>query len=389
MLVENLSVPTDRRVWPECLALRDAGFQVVVICPTGADRDRESYSVQEAIEIHRYTPVPSDGGAMSFLREYVRAYRQTRRLSRKLAVAAPFAVVHAASPPDFLLRAARRLRSDGTRFIFDHHDLSPELFEARYGRRGPLHKLLLALERDAFRAADVVISTNESYRRIAIERGQKAPEDVFVVRNGPDPDRFAPQAPDESLRKGKPHLIAYVGMMGPQDGVDEAILALSELRGRRLDWHAIFAGTGDVLSQMQAFALELGLADAVDFTGLVDESEVLRILSTADVCLAPEPSNPLNDVSTMMKVAEYMSMERAIVAYDLPETRATAKDAALYATPGRHTEFAQCISVLLSDPEQRARRGSYGRRRVQEKLSWSSSLPALLAAYDRVLRVQQ
>jgi glycosyltransferase involved in cell wall biosynthesis len=319
-----------------------------------------------------------------YLREYGLALWRTRRLLKRITRSTPVDVLHACNPPDLFFLLARPLRRRGTRFVFDHHDLVPELYLSRFGRgRDLFYRLTLRLERKTFRLADVVLSTNESYRRIAIERGGKDPRDVFVVRNAPDLDRFTAGAPDTALKRGRPHLLAYLGVMGPQDGVDHALRALAALKERRTDWHAIFMGDGDVLPEMKRLAGELGLDEAVTFTGLVGDAEIVRVFSTADVCLAPDPKNPLNDASTMMKIAEYMAFARPIVSFDLAESRFTADEAALYAPPNDEQAFADFISALLDDPESRSRMGALGRRRVEEALSWERSEAALLAAYER------
>lgn len=385
LLVENVSVPTDRRVWPECLSLRRAGYDVTVVSPQGNSRDRELFEVCAGVEIHRYALPPATGGRRAFLWEYARAFWQTWRLVQKLARARPFAVVHAANPPDILLIAASPLKRRGTRFIFDHHDLVPELYTDRFGGRGVFYWLSRLMELTSFRLADVVIATNESYRRIAIERGRKRPEDVFVVRNGPDLSRFHPIDPDPSLKRGKPYLIAYVGDMAPQDGIDGALRSLASLRRLRDDWHAIFAGGGEAFEEVVTLARKQGLDDIVEFPGVVPTEDVVRILSTADVCLAPEPKTAFNDASTMIKIAEYMAIGRPIVSYDLTESRFTAGDAALYAVPDSEEDFAQCIHRLLDDPALRASMGEAGRRRVRCEFAWSHSEARLLAAYKHVL----
>jgi glycosyltransferase involved in cell wall biosynthesis len=241
---------------------------------------------------------------------------------------------------------------------------------------------LLAIERHALGSADTVISTNESYRRIAIERGGVDPEDVFVVRNGPDLDRFLPVAPDPGLRGGRRHLIAYLGAMGPQDGIDHALHALSALRRLRADdWRAVFIGSGEVLPEMRALAAELGLSDTVEFVGWRGDTDIRRILSTADVCLAPDPPGPLNDVSTMIKIPEYMAMGCPIASYYLPETHISAGDAAVYATSGEPEGLGCRVHELLEDPARRLEMGREGRERVAG-LSWRRSSAALLAAYE-------
>ena len=286
-------------------------------------------------------------------------------------------------PPDVLLLALWPLKRAGARLIYDQHDLVPELYLSRFGGAGPLYHAARWLERVSYSLADVVIATNESYRAVAVARGRKAPEDVFVVRSGPDLGRFRLVEPDESLKRGRRYLLGYLGVMGPQDGVDHALRALAELRRRRDDWHAILIGEGDVWPEMKALAAELGLQDAVEFTGRIPDEDVLRILSTADVCLAPDPKNPLNDVSTMNKILEYMAMGRPLVSYDLKEARVSAGGAAAYAAPNDEKSFADCIEALLDDPERRVAMGALGRERVQNGLSWEHSKRALLAAYAR------
>ena len=383
---ENAPVPADRRVWNEARSLTAAGWAVTIVCAQGSNRDAAPFEVLEGVEIHRFPLAPASGGPVSYLREYAQAMWRIRALVRRLARTHRFDVVHACNPPDFLLLAARSLRRHGTRFVFDHHDLVPELYRSRFGGgTGPLYRVALALEQVAFRLADVTIATNESYRRIAVERGRMAPEDVFVVRNGPNLARFRPVAADPSLRRGRAHLIAYLGIMGPQDGIDHAIRALGSLSGRD-DWHAIFIGEGDVLEDMRALATDLGIADRVEFAGWRYDDDIRTILSSADVCLAPDPPSPLNDVSTMIKIPEYMAMGKPIASYGLAESRVSAGDAALYADGDDPEALGRCLDELLGDPERRARMGALGRQRVTSELGWEHSEGALLAAYNRALQ---
>jgi glycosyltransferase involved in cell wall biosynthesis len=384
MLVENLSVPFDRRVWLEAQALSDAGLHVVVVCPQGAERDTTPFEVIDEIEIHRFASPQSQGGALGYAAEYGVAFLRIRRIVGKLSRRQRFDVVHAANPPDLLLPAAWR-PGHRPHFIFDQHDLAPELFRTRFGRRGILFRTLVALERLSYRLADVVISTNESYYQVALERGGKAPADVFVVRNAPQTEVFRPPDVSTEQHGSKPPLIAYVGMMGPQDGIEYALWALAALRRQRDDWHAVFAGDGDARPGMEKLAGELGLTDLVEFVGLIPQDDVVALLASATVCLSPEPSNPLNDRSTMMKVAEYLAMARPVVAFDLLETRRTAEDAALYAPSGDIEAFAACVERLLADAELRAQLGAAGRERIRSLLSWEHSRLALLKAYERVL----
>jgi glycosyltransferase involved in cell wall biosynthesis len=387
ILVENLSVPADRRVWQESRALVEAGFEVTVICPTGANHDREREAVIEGVRILRYPLGTATGGAFSYLREYTVALSHTLRLAIKVRRAGPVDIVHACNPPDLLFLIALALRPGGTRFVFDHHDLVPELFLSRYPSRRIFFSLTKCAERLTFAAADAVISTNESYRRVAIERGKMAAERVVVVRSAPDLKRFIEREPDVSLRRGKPYLLAYLGVMGPQDGVDYALRALQLLRDEigRDDIHCVFLGAGDELDEMVALSKELGIADMVEFPGWAGDELIQRCLSTADVCLSPDPLTPFNDVSTMNKVVEYMAMGRPVVSFDLVETRVSADEAAVYVKDNDELAFAKAIDALLQDPERRRQMGEVGRRRVQQGLSWEVSHRALVRFYEQLL----
>ena len=387
ILVENLSVPADRRVWQESRALVDAGFEVTVICPTGANHDREREAVIEGVRILRYPLRTANGGTFGYLREYTVALWHTLRLAIMVRRAGRIDIVHACNPPDLLFLIAMALRPGGTRFVFDHHDLVPELFLSRYPGRRILYRLTRYAERLTFAAADAVISTNESYRRVAIERGKMAADRVVVVRSAPDLRRFIELEPHADLRRGKPYLLAYLGVMGAQDGVDYALRALQLLRDQigRDDIHCIFMGAGDELDEMVALSKELGIADMVEFPGWAGDELIQRCLSTADVCLSPDPVTPFNDVSTMNKVVEYMAMGRPVVSFDLVETRVSAADAAVYVQHNDELAFAKAIDVLLQDPERRRHMGELGRLRVQQELSWEMSRRALVRFYEQLL----
>jgi glycosyltransferase involved in cell wall biosynthesis len=385
ILVENLSVPFDRRVWQESTTLRDAGWEVHVICPQGTKRDTEAEAVIDGVHVYRYPLKAATGGPAGYLQEYGSALWHTLRLARKIG---PVDVVHACNPPDLLYLVAKVLKRQGAKFIFDQHDLCPELYLSRFDRgQDLLYRGVCALERATYRAADVVISTNESYKQVARIRGGKRPEDVFVVRSAPVVERFHEVPAEPELKKGKPYLLAYLGVMGPQDGVDYALRALAKLRDEvgRTDWHAVFVGSGDAFDDMVAFSAKLGLANQVEFTGRISDEDLVRYLSTADVCLSPDPLNPLNDVSTMNKVMEYMAMSKPIVSFELREARVSAGDAAVYAPANDETEFAALVSRLLDDPEERVRMGKLGQARVAGPLSWENSAKALLAAYEHAL----
>ncbi|TVT19604.1 glycosyltransferase family 4 protein [Amycolatopsis acidiphila] len=380
ILVENLSVPFDRRVWQECTTLRDAGWEVHVICPQGTKRDTEPEAVIGEVRIHRYPLKAATGGPAGYLQEYGSALWHTFRLARRVG---PVDVVHACNPPDLLFLVARMLKRRGAKFVFDQHDLVPELYLSRFDRgEDLLYRGVCALERETYRAADVVIATNESYRDVAISRGGKRPEDVYVVRSAPAVERFRQVPPEPELKRGKPHLLCYLGVMGPQDGVDYALRSLALLRERRTDWHAVFVGAGDTFDAMVELSGKIGLTEHVEFTGRIPDDDLVRYLSTADVCLSPDPLNPLNDVSTMNKIMEYMAMAKPIVSFDLKEARVSAGEAALYAPANDEQVFSELIGQLLDDPEERSRMGKLGQARVEGPLAWRESTKALLAAYD-------
>jgi glycosyltransferase involved in cell wall biosynthesis len=385
IIVENGSVPSDRRVWLESTTLTEAGMEVHVICPIGERADERSQcELRDGVHIHRYRPQFAENCRGGYVQEYGWAMFATWRMVRRLTREQPFDIVHACNPPDLLLLAARPARRRGASQIFDHHDLVPELLGSRFGEgHRLLGRLTRAAERVAFRAADVVISTNESYAEIARTRGHKPDADVFVVRNGPDLDRFKRTAPAPELKAGAANLIAYVGVMAPQDGVDQALRALALVNRRRQDWHAVFGGTGSARAQLIELAHELGLDQMVEFPGWLDDAGLTRLLSTADICLAPEPKTAFNDASTMVKLAEYLAMSTPVVSFDLIESRRVAADAALYASDT--VGYAARIEQLLDDPALRTRMGTIGRARVEDSLSWGHSRERLLEAYRAAL----
>jgi glycosyltransferase involved in cell wall biosynthesis len=387
ILVENLSVPFDRRVWQECTALRDAGWEVHVVCPKGDIRDTEDRTQIDGVSIYRYPLREASGGLLDYFREYAVALLQTLLLARRVG---PVDIVHACNPPDLLFIVARALRRRGARFVFDQHDLVPELYLSRFGReQGLPYRAVCLMERATYRAADIVIAANESYRNAALTRGGLRSDQVFVVRSAPAIERFHQVEPEAALKRGKPHLMCYLGVMGRQDGVDYALRSLGLLRNElgRHDWHAVFIGSGVTHREMVALAQRLGLSDQVEFTGRIPDEDLLRYLSTADLCLAPDPRNPLNDVSTMNKILEYMAMGRPIVSFDLHEARVSAGAAAVYAPTNDERAFAKCISELLDDPEGRRRMGEIGRARISGPLSWEHSREHLLAAYEAAMRI--
>jgi glycosyltransferase involved in cell wall biosynthesis len=386
IIVQNLSVPFDRRVWLECQALTSAGYQVAVVCPKGSGEP--AYEVIDSVEIHRYRPYAPGGSKVSFIAEYAYSFLATAAKTVKARRSGRFAVIQACNPPDIFWPIGLFFRAvEGTKFVFDHHDLCPELFQSRFpdGPKLP-YRALRALERRTHRTADHVISTNDSYREIAITRSGKRPAEVTVVRTGPDPQRLKPGAADPELRRGHRYLAAYIGVMGPQDGVDIVVRAagivVHELG--RDDIAFTLIGSGDCFNDLVALRDQLGLAGHVEFTGRAPDELVTRIMSTADAGLSPDPKNPLNDVSTMNKTMEYMAFELPVVAFDLRETRISAADAAVYVKPNDERSYAEAIVALMDDEAERIRMGKLGRLRVEQELAWSHQERAYLGVYGRL-----
>jgi len=383
ILVENLPSPFDRRVWQEACTLRNAGYGVSIICPTGPGCE-SSYEEIGGIHIHRYRLPLEASGAAGYALEYASALLQTFVLSWRVLLTRGFDVVHACNPPDLLFLVGGFFKLFGRKFLFDHHDLSPELYEAKFGRRDFFHRLLRWFEYLTFRFADVSLATNESYRRIATGRGRMPPERVFVVRSGPSLERMKIVPGDERLKRGRRYLVGYVGVMGRQEGVDYLLRAVRHIvfdLGRR-DVQFGLVGNGTSFEEMKALSVALGIADYVTFTGRVPDGEMLTMLNTADVCVNPDAANEMNDKSTMNKVMEYMALGKPIVQFDLTEGRYSAQGASLYAKKNDPLDLAACILELLDDPERRAQMGAFGRRRIDDELEWRHEAPRLLAAYE-------
>jgi glycosyltransferase involved in cell wall biosynthesis len=387
IIIQNLAVPFDRRVWLECQALTAEGHQVTVVCPK--DDGDPPYEVVNGVELHKYRGYAPGGSKFGYLAEYAYSFFATARLTMRARRSGRFDVMQACNPPDIFWPIALALRAaDRTRFVFDHHDLCPELYESRFphGPRLP-YRVLRALERRTHRTADHVISTNDSYRDIAISRGGRVPADVTVVRTGPDPERLRRGPAYPELRRGCRFLAAYIGVMGPQDGVDNVIRAADVIVHElgRDDIAFTLIGSGDCFDDLVALRDELGLADHVEFTGRAPDELVTRILSTADVGLSPDPLNPLNDLSTMNKTMEYMAFELPVVAFDLRETRISSGEAGVYVLPNDVHEYAKAIVQLMDDEPRRLKLGMLGRERVERELAWSYQERAYLGVYRRVL----
>jgi glycosyltransferase involved in cell wall biosynthesis len=385
IIVENLPVPFDRRVWSEATTLASAGYEVSVICPATRGQTA-AYELLEGVHVHRH-PQPVEGeGALGYLREYGSALWHEARLAWKIWRERGFDVIHGCNPPDLIFLVALMFRPLGVRFLFDHHDVCPELYEAKFAERGLMWRLMRVLERVTFWTASVSIATNDSFAAIARDRGGMRPDDVFVVRSAPSPDKFRLRAPDPALRKGFAHLVGYVGVIGQQEGMDLLVAAAEHLivrKGRR-DVHFLIIGFGTQLPMVQADVEARGLGAHFTFTGALYGEDMLRALGSADLCVSPDPRNAMNNISTMNKIIEYMTLEKPVVQFDLDEGRTSAGDAALYAANNDPADFAEKIAQLLDDPALRQRMGRIGRARVLSGLSWDHSAPNLLAAYDRV-----
>jgi glycosyltransferase involved in cell wall biosynthesis len=388
IIVENLPCPFDRRVWQEARTLIGAGYLVSIICPKGKGHNK-SFEQLEGIAIYRHSLPVEASGALGYVLEYSWALVAEFCLSLKVLYQRGFDVVHACNPPDTIFILGRIYKLFGKKFLFDHHDVNPELYEAKFNRRDIFYRLMLAFERWTFAAADVSIATNESYKRVAIERGKMAAERVFVVRSGPDLRRVKAVPANTILKKGRRYLVGYVGVMGSQEGVDLLLGAVRYIvyTRNRQDIHFGLVGGGTELQAMRELAQSLGVTDYVTFTGRVPDEILLEMLSTADVCVNPDVANAMNDMSTMNKIMEYMALGKPIVQFDLTEGRVSAQEASLYARRNDPEDLAEKILDLLADEQMRARMGQFGRDRVTDVLSWDYEAPRLLAAYETLFQI--
>jgi len=386
IIVENLPCPFDRRVMQEARTLTAAGYVVSIICPKAPGFEK-SFETIDGIHIHRHVLPREADGALGYALEYGVALFMEFWLSLKVFFGRGFDILHACNPPDTIFLIGRFYKLFGRKFVFDHHDINPELYEAKFGKRGFGQKLLLWLERMTFRTADLVISTNESYRHIALTRGGVKSGDVFVVRSGPDLRRMMQVPPNPALKHGRKYLVGYVGVMGKQEGIDLLLQAvqLIVLHLERTDIHFGLVGGGTELPAMQQLARDLGIADYVTFTGRVPDAELLEMLNTADICVNPDRANEMNDRSTMNKIMEYMALGKPVVQFDLTEGRVSAGDASWYARPNDVADLAQKMVSLLGDELQRRRMGAIGRDRIEHVLSWQHEAPRLLGAYEHLL----
>lgn len=387
ILVENLPVPLDRRVWQEATALRAAGWQVSVICPSNAKHPAR-YEEIDGIHIYRH-PLPIEGrGAAGFLIEYSAALALQFWLLLKVWRRHGFDVIQACNPPDLLFLLALPFKLLGKKFVFDHHDICPELYVAKYGRTDFFHRALVIAEKLTFRTADLVISSNETFRQMAIARGGKHPDDVVAVYSIPSAERLRRVAPDPALKRGKPLLVGYVGIIGDQDGVDHLVEAVGIVRERLgfSDFHTVVVGDGPALATVKARAAALGLADEISFSGYVVGEELMRHLGSFDIGVIPDPVNDYNDKISMNKVFEYSAFAVPAAAYPLQETRRLLSDAGTYADDATPAGLARALHALLTDPELREAKARAASRLAGERFAWENERAALISAYRRFFR---
>ncbi len=386
MIVENLPLPFDRRVWQEACTLRDEGYEISIVCPQTKSYP-EPYVYLEGIHIHRH-PLPFEAeGALGYLLEYGTALFWEFWLSCKIAWLRGFDIIHICNPPDLLFLVALPFKLFGKKLVFDHHDINPELFEAKFGKKGLLYYLVRWFERCSFYFSDISIATNDSYKKIAIERGRMDPDKVFVVRSGPKLERMKILPADPYWKHGCRHMVGYVGVMGKQEGIEyllEAARIMIHDHGRK-DVHFCLVGGGTSLPLMQELAIKLHINNAVTFTGRVPDETLLAVLNTADVCVNPDVANAMNDKSTMNKIMEYMALEKPIVQFDLAEGRVSAGASSRYAKANDAQDLALHIEHLLDNPLLRKEMGKIGRERIEEQLAWQYEVPKLLSAYKSLI----
>ena len=389
-IVENGPVPGDVRVWPEALAAKEFGYDVSIISPKTKSAPPRAFERLEGIDIYRH-PMPIEADTkMAFLIEYLNALFCEVFLSFRLFIKKPFNIIHGANPPDHIALVALLFKIFGVKYIFDHHDIAPENYLAKFGRKDILYRFLLLMEKLTFKTADIVISTNESYRKIAIDRGKKHSGEVFVVRNGPGLSKIRPgfskiifAPPNNESKRGFDHLVAYLGNIGNQEGIDVLLRAVAHIVfGKGINnIKFIIIGTGPDWRRMVKLSEEMKLTKYVKFTGFIPYEEVYEILATADVCVNPEHKNSFTDKSTMIKIMDYMVFGKPIVQFDTTEGRVTAGESSIYIENNDEIAFADAIVSLLNDLDKRRKMGEIGRTRIHKWLNWDNQKSSLLRAY--------
>ena len=386
IIVENLPVPFDGRVWKEACALRSNGYEVTVLCPKGKGYER-GYEALDGVHIYRHPMSKEGNSALGYVWEFSCALFWEFFYTFWIYLRHGFHVIQGCNPPDDIFLIALPYKLFGVKYIFDHHDANPELYLSKYGKRGFLYKAQVWLERMTYLCSDVVMATNASYKDLAVARGELDPRDVFIVRNGPDLETFKLVPPTPALKYGQRYLVGYVGTMSIQEGLDILLDVAQYIKNSgRNDVHFTCVGGGPALASLRKMTKEKGLEDTVNFTGRVSDADLLSILSTADVCVNPDKPCEMNSISTMIKIMEYMALGKPIVQFDLKEGRYSAGEASLYAdNQNQVPDFAQKILWLLDHPEVRQQMAEFGVRRVKNELAWEHSIPNLLAAYESAI----
>jgi len=389
IVVENLPVPFDRRVWQEANALKAAGWEVSVICPLN-EQHPERFEEINGIAIYRH-PLPVEArGKMGFILEYASALFHETRLLLKIAFTRGFDVIQGCNPPDLIFLVAAPYKLFGKKYVFDHHDLCPELYAAKYGRRGFFHRLLLLAEKSTFRLADRVISANDTYRDIAIERGGRAPEDVTAVYSVPDRQKLRRVEPNSELRAGAAVVLGYLGIIADQDGVDHLIRMMAHIvhdSGRR-DVRAVIVGDGPALASVKALSRSLGVAEQVTFTGYLRGQEMLAAISTFDIGIIPDPVNEYNDKISMNKVFEYSTLGIPSVSYDLSETRRLLRATGTFAKDTTPHGLAEAALSLIDDEAHRRDAGARAGKLAEEKFNWDSEARKYVEVYEALVKIR-
>ena len=389
IVVENLPVPFDRRVWQESLALKEAGAEVTVICPKTKAYPQE-YEELDGIKIYRHA-LPEANRSIEYIKEYLGAlYHETRLLFKVFRKQGVQDVIHACNPPDLIFIAAAPFYFfTRCKFLFDHHDINPELWIAKFGKKGLGYRAMLLVERLTYHFAKHAIVTNESYKEIAMRRGRKCEEDVTIVRSGPNISKLKVGPAKPEVKKGAKYLVGYIGVMGKQEGIDLLLQSVDYLvrKKGRTDIRFCIMGGGPALDELREMNTKMGLTDYVEFPGRVSDEFLADVLNTADVCVNPDLPSEMNDKSTMNKIMEYMAFGKPIVQFSLKEGKFSAQEASLYAKNTDTDDFAEKILWLLENPEKAAEMGRFGRERVVNELSWDFEKPKLIGAYKKLLKL--
>jgi glycosyltransferase involved in cell wall biosynthesis len=384
IIVENLPVPFDRRVWQEATTLHENGANVSIICPKMKDYTT-SYEVLNGIEIYRHSLPLEARGAFGYFMEYSTAIFWEFFLSWKIYLKKRFQVIHGCNPPDLIFLVALSFKIFGVKYVFDLHDINPELYLAKFNKKGFFYRMMILFERLTFATADFSIATNESYKEIAIRRGKMDENNVQVIRSGPKLDRLKLLPPDSQFFRGRKYLVGYVGVIGEQEGIDLLLDSIEFIVSKRRDIQFAIVGGGSDLEKMKQLSIRMDLNDSVDFYGRVPDDLMIAILNSSDICVNPDKPTEMNNLSTMNKIMEYMALKKPIVQYDLKEGRFSAQEASLYAICGDTIDFAKKIMQLIDDLELRSRMGTFAYQRVLNELSWDYEKEKLVAFYDRFI----